>query len=82
MQSNSLLLRYGHSAMALRLNNLYRMRINFFLFYVKILCPQNGGFSKGNLARPRLLRQGISRGYRECELGFSTKFAKKNNIET
>jgi hypothetical protein len=31
----------------------------------------------GILASPRLLRQRISRGCRECELFFSTEFAKK-----
>jgi hypothetical protein len=49
----------------------------------KIVSATKWRIEKGILVGPRLLRQGILRGCRECELFFSTeKFAKKFYIGT
>jgi hypothetical protein len=45
-------------------------------FFSKNFVSTKWRIYKGILASPRLLRQGISRGCRECELIFSTKFLK------
>ena len=49
-----------------------------YLFSVKKLSPQNEGILVG----PRLLRQGISRGCRECELFFQLKSLQKTSINS
>jgi hypothetical protein len=51
-------------------------------FLSKKVVSTNWRIYKGVLVGPRFLRQGISRGFRECELFFSTaKFAKYRDLK-